>query len=579
MTQLKWKHFLEDSDLGDFYKNIDKKWSPEQIQTAVSNADEGIENVRERLLTECLSELKTESFVNVILTPEGLGKSKMVFKFIEKYGVDRGILLCKSYDQIKNKQKTYRKYNPDKTTVLIIGTERLLKKHGIDEKSFVHCIDPKTKMPYLSFNKTVEAADIKPNIKKKLYDEKKYQDDVADKKIKVDLLLMTEDKFRVEVILNKRFCNELVIADEFNPDFFFHFKVLPANGPTKEIKLMKPEYSSQEAWTNLNVNMYEIPEKFHWDTYFDGKMIILSTEEKVKSYFKYNPHINIIDKRTTYFCEPKVFIYSVKSKLLNQNNKAKLALAGWANGYIVVGNGINSKDNNVSLLGQNKHDDWQNKPIKVLSTVPSPYEVAELRSNIPGLSSEDAITMKMSDTLNQLMGRCCGHRNEVGVEELHVLIPDNQINKILPNLRYVSQVIRTMTDGKNEMERTIHTLTTDIMDYKKHATLYDASLSKRIEDLVKLMYEKGSSIVKKFKTMKFFKWSKELIEKGKSELQKAMDRFHKADSYNSFIKAPCNIYSDLFNMSDISIIQTKIIDMLRNSGINPVLVYQIEQIR
>lgn len=564
-----------------YAKNILNEWGFKQVTSALKVKYLGTEPIRENILNKVIDGINIESNINVVLTSEGAGKSKLTKSFLQKFGVERVLCLFKSHKQLQDKKRLFDKFYPELKTIIIPGIERLLNKYGIKERVYVR--DPVSGELYLSFKESVMSSKVTGEVKHAAFKEKRELDDVISGETKVDIILTTEKRFEIGVVCQGIFRNDVVIFDEFHADSWFIHKL----ATDKELKPKKKddivELFSQESWDNFYNKMYTVPERKDWKHYFKGKMIILSTEEKVPSYFKNVPDVNIVNVRIPFLVKESANIkYLVTSAgVLNKDNKQKVAMAFRANDYIVVGNGINSTENNVTILGQNKHEDWDGKKIAVLVTKPCPEEVAVQRANIPGISAEEAITMIVSDTVNQILGRCNGFRENVNIKEMVILVPKDLMNKIKLDLRYIAPVIRTMVDDECLAERIVHTMTVEISGFKKNPYLYLTSLNDKITKLVNNIIKHGKAVIRNTPSMKYFKWCDVLIERGKNIYEKMLDACIHEESYgnNSYNSSnssnssnrsnDLNIYTELHAVFKNSLLTDKIQEILQVVMDNP----------
>jgi len=486
-------------------------FSLKQIAGALETSRKGIEPLRKSTLENIVESLNIEKEYNLVITSEGLGKSSLVNHFKTAFNRKRAIVLCKSYDQIKGKQKLYNKLFPNMTSVIIPSIDRLLNKYGISERIFV--TDPETGERYLSFRASVDASSLIQQEKVYIFAEKDKYDKISAGSIHFDIILMTEEKLKMEVIMKRTFCRpeELIIFDEFNPEQWFMKRVATED----EIRMMPQKIFYQETWTDFNVAM--IREDINWLNLVNGKKIVLSTEDKAILYFDkyFKKETNLIDRRKIFKTTNNVKIRSVAPKLIStkDDRKKKVNISFLSNDYLCMGNGINSKLNNVSLLGQNLHGDIDNKKIIHFLTQPCPQEIAPLMANLD-LMSDEATILKMSDTANQIIGRHQGFRNQIKIKSMDILIPNNLIYKILPHFRYVSRVKKTFDDKEDMVDRILSTLSSLIGGQRVNSELFLHSLKDKVSKTIKCIETKGTAVIAKISSFKFFKFPKELIELG-----------------------------------------------------------------
>lgn len=449
-----------------------------------------VEHLRRQALRNIQKEIDISKKYNIILSNEGLGKSSLLPIFKKLFNRDTVVMAFKSYEQIRNRKETLLKNNPELTSEIIPGTDRLLNRHKVKER--VYAFDEETGDMVLSFKRSVEASDLTWGEKTAAINEKMYYDAVASGETHKDIIFLTEEKLIHEISHKKNFKNHLIVFDEFNQDSWFSMRA-PTEQEAKRIK-NKPQMFIQNTWTaNFPVQLAKIENL--WYNFLkseESKIIVLSTEQKVAEFFISNPQtfnpetLNIIDERRILPIVDKITSFNiVKSGLLNRENKNKLANALRLNDYIVVGNGINSSINNVSALGQNYHEEWNNQKIAILITQPSPDEIAPLMANL-NLNSQGATLIKMMDTLNQLIGRAQGFRSNVNIKEMQVFLPDKYAYELLLCSRYLSinLVKNHFSDANNIVEKIIHTLEHEIFKFKKNHNLFLSSLKCKINSFV-----------------------------------------------------------------------------------------------
>jgi hypothetical protein len=176
-----------------------------------------------------------------------------------------------------------------------------------------------------------------------------------------------------------------------------------------------------------------------------------------------------------YFECPKVDIHRVNPGIMRkQDNRKKMLSASLRqNGYSVWGNGVESKINNTTMLGQNYHDRISpDEKIVLILSQPCPEQIAPLMKNL-GIDDYQATVLYMSDVLNQYLGRCHGFR-DIKYKSFDVIIPNNFASAVIQHCRYVCHVHVGTKDteifGPNGpvkkeptlMNKILHTLSSDI---------------------------------------------------------------------------------------------------------------------
>lgn len=512
------------------------EYSFDQIVKAEESKRIGIDVLRTTIKNTSLNTTSPEVEYNVLLTSEGLGKSTLIPDLKQKFNAKRIIIACKSYEQLNGKIQLLQKNNPELSIEVIPSTEKLLQKW--DVKARRYSVDEETGHRYLSFKLSVDAdTSLMSHKKYEAIKDKQYFDSVLMEEIHKDLVFMTEDKLKTEVLVKRHLLHEpLIIFDEFNSDLWFSVRE-PKDYEKSCLKLHEKIFSI-ETWPGAVVDL--IKEDISWYSLTRGNKIILSTEDKVVLFFKKKikpEKLNIIDERTTFYTEKTLF-RSIKAKILNSQNKNILSHGLNVNDYLTVGNGINSRLNNVSVLGQNYHEEFEGQKISVLVTQPCPQELAVLMSNLE-ITSEEATLLKMIDTTNQIIGRCQGFRSEVNIKSMEVLFPDNLINEILPRLRYIAPVVRTHDNQNNIVDRIIHTLYHKICNFQADNSLLLTSLLSRISQLRSDIIEQGSSLIEKVKALKYFNFKNKLIESLQSDL---FDFLSKSSNEKDLL----DLYSDFY---------------------------------
>lgn len=438
-------------------KKIPIFYSPAQlIEAKEDNSNLELErDSRFESIKEKLNQNKHKDY-NIILSSEGLGKSLLVPKYKYIYGVDRVILLCKSYEQLDNKQKMFKEKFPKLKTVIIKGGEKLLRDYTISEGEWEYNPpDLETGEIYINLKRTIENSSISPEKKRVALDEIYYYEKITNREIKdIDIILMVEEKLRTEVLIKHNFCdnNELIIWDEFHFESWIKDRVVQDKDFRVKSNMLK--IFEQETWNeHFKVKMIE-SKNWDWRKLLTGKKIVLTTENIVNIFFKkkfLSEQFNIIDERVTFKIN-NVHLWSVAPTLMRKTNgnKEKLATGLRLNGFTVMGNGINSKINNVTMKGQNYHDRFTNEEeLVLLLTQPAPEEIASLMRNLD-LSSEEATLEIMRANINQYIGRCNGFRNNLKIKSFNILIPNNLFNDILIESRYICPIKKVRDKSKKE---------------------------------------------------------------------------------------------------------------------------------
>jgi len=336
----------------DKYDNGPTQYTYRQIQDAEKTSKSDIEALRKSAHTDIVDLLKTDKEWNVIITPEGIGKSSLIPEYIKKFGADRIVLLMKSYEQVRDKKNLFQKYFPDLKVEMIPSNEKFLDKYNIFRSEWQYSEDKETGEKYVDLIKTIQESAISPSMKSQAMIEKKYFDEIIKRDIHIDIILMTEDKMRAEVLYKKNFTgqDELVCWDEFYPDNWFEWQHLPEAKQAMLKNIKAKQLIDFPTWSDsFNVRMMH---ENMWQKYMHGKKIILSTEGKCWLFFETMEDVNIVPIMTFFPC-PNVNIHRVSSAIIRKkdNKKEFLASSLRANNYIVWGNGVKSKVNDTTMLG------------------------------------------------------------------------------------------------------------------------------------------------------------------------------------------------------------------------------------
>ena len=519
-------------------------FSYNQVTEAIRNDKFSLEDISTEVKGKVLRDIKPKVEFNIINTSEGLGKSSLVFDYIEKYKVPRAVIVCKSYGQVEDKKKTYNKFNPEKNIQVILGAEKFLDKYNVHENEWIWGTDKETNEKFISLRKTIEGSVICGEVKARAYDEIEYYAKVIAGDISVDLILMVEDKLRMEVLNKSNFCDEgLIIYDEFNHSHWFRDRVA-TDWEVNAYKFKEDRLYDQETWQGFHTKM--IQEKNNYFTMLAGKKIILTTENQANRFFthKYGKEfVNIVEHKTV-FISKKVTYHSVNRKLINKENKAYLAEAFKSNKFLLMGNGIQSKLNHVAMKGKNLHEVIKDGDrIVLILNQPSPAEIAPVMKNL-SLNDHEATILLLADILNQYLGRCNGFRETKDMadfESFDVLLPQDYINEVLPMVRYVANIKRTITDlhmakkrrtEPRMFDKIIHTAGRNAGVLRKtSARLYLASMNDKISRFLKDLQESGTKIISKFPNMRAFQFSKEQLSLGKSKIEQLRDKNRYAAVY------------------------------------------------
>jgi hypothetical protein len=484
---------------------------------------------------------------NIVLTSEGLGKSSLVPKYQKIYGTDRVVLLCKSYDQLENKKEMYTKMFPSLKVAIIKGGEKFLRDYDISESEWMYSMDEETGDEFINLRKTIEYCDIDPRVKQEALNEIEYYEKIIDRIIKIDIILMVEEKLKVEVLIKKNFTSkrELIVWDEFH--FEGWIKDRTVQDKDFRVKANIDKIFEQETWNEkFKVKMIE-SKNWDWRKLIEGKKMVLTTENIVTVFFEKkfkSGEFNIIDERVV-FKTPDVHIWPLAPTLLRKanGNKEKIATGLRLNGFTVMGNGIQSKINNVSMKGQNYHDKFSSEEeLALLLTQPSPDEIAPLMRNLD-LDSDQATLLLMQDNLNQYIGRCNGFRKDLKVKGYNILIPNNLVHEILNEARYICPIKRIRDKNKKDTAFNLHTnsklekilFTMDIHHGVRkvmNKKLYLTSLMDRVKNFIDNI---DIELIKCAKTMKNF-WSYKVDKASYKQKMKNLVERHSQVIYSQLLK-------------------------------------------
>src|SRR4030067_1608070 len=489
--------FLENNKIyDDSYDVVDTTiYSLKQIHEANTNNKIDLEELRQLHLKKILDGIDINCRINLLKSSEGAGKSTLITKIKDKFNVERSVILFKSYEQLEDKKVLFKKHHPNLNIDIAYGTDKILSLNGID------------------------------------------------------VLLMVEDKFKVEILLKGSMVKEkLIIFDEFYSNTWFAYRGLTSYetmNATVRTKL-GPNIEFQEAWEGVFVDV--VKEKKHWYDFFQGNIVILSTEEVASDYIKKNiPNGNIIDITTTFYTDNNKFnFWSIQPKMLNRENKQKLSIAFISNGYYNLGDGIQSNYNNVNMRGKNMFVQFKDKSLNVVASHPHPSEIAIYRKNL-NLTSDEARDMIMIDNINQQLGRVAGFRHLVNPKEVNVFIPNNIIYNISPKLRYITKSIhKTPTNIDKISHRIISTLQSKICGYASNSDMYLNSLGARVsrvaEVILKKTKEEAIKLIPALSSIKL-----EIYNRGKELIDRLSNNLGKIEIKNSSI-----LYSDFIDFRKYS---------------------------
>lgn len=505
-----------------------------QFSEAVMNEKKGLELMRTETLAKIIPSLDIEKKTNVIITSEGLGKSSLVPDYKEKFGAKSAISVCKSYSQLANKKKMYDTRFPDLKTEIVLGAEKILENHNIHRDEWIWGRDEKTNDSFVNVIKTIEHSCVFPEVKARAIEEVERNRNIIEGTTHVDLILMVEDKLKVEVKLKDNLISKdlVIIWDEFHPDHWLEWR-LATEYEQQTMDKFGRKIIDFETWNGFVSKLTK--EDVSWFHKIKGSKIVLSTEDKVIKYFedhhKFKQSLNIINIRSTFLAaSKKINVWSVKQTMVIQKNKKYTADAFRSNGFIIMGNGVESKINNSSMLGQNYHDEInENDRIMLTINKPSPAELAPMMKNLK-IDVHEATILILSDVLNQYFGRFCGYRSQIEFKSFDIVIPDNLINDILPNLRYVCNVNRSVVANKNKTEdggkprlfnKIIHTVAKNLGCVTHPSPeLYMKTLTDHIIIFRRDLEAFGSDFVAKTGNlaMRFYKFTKEQIATAKRSM-------------------------------------------------------------
>jgi len=515
----------------------------EQISEGLNNRKKDIEVLRKETQERILNGLKQDKDYNVIITSEGVGKSMLAPKYMEKFNKDRIIIVCKSYEQLLDKQKMYDKFFPDKKIKIIYGSEKILERHRIHYSEWIYGFDEETGEKYVNLVKTIQNSSANPEIIAEVLREVEEYKAIYDRKSKVDIILMVQDKLRVDVIKDRLISKkELILWDEFHPDHWFEDRLATKWEQDFQDKLDLKIYKYQ-TWQGFFSNM--IHKSQRWFSKIKGHKIVLSTETKAIDFFKkFHENTSNIINEWNIFYAPTARIHSVNPGIVikDGDHKEYTANAFRANNKIVIGNGIKSKINHVSMLGQNYHDRFtENDEVVLIINKPSPGELAPIMKNLE-VDDHEATKILLTDVLNQYLGRFYGYRSAVKIKNLDIIIPSTVINEILPELRYVCDVSRNVTGrchrtNKNRnFDKILYSIHKNLnyISYENN-NLFLKSLHKIVEKFEEKIDKIGTDMANKFKGMKFYKFSKKQVELSASKIplyiRKANERMKYSNVY------------------------------------------------
>lgn len=533
----------------------------DQITEATETKAMNLEVLRKETSDKVVDDLDITKEFNIIITSEGLGKSKLIPEYMEKFNAKRIVVVCKGYEQLYDKKALFKKNYPNLDVEIILGGERFLDKYDVHKDEWVWGQDENTGERYINLITTIRYSSIDDNAKGRAINEIDRYSDISSKEIPMDIILMVEDKLRMEAILKNNYCNDLIVWDEFNPSHWFQHRL--ATQYEQECGKFTPELYSQETWKGFHSTM--ISEQFNWFNKLKGKKIVLSTENKTIDYFnKHYNDVNIVDERNV-FVAKNANIWSVHPGIVKRDNKEKLASAFRVNDFLMLGNGINSKINHVAMLGMNYHEilTEDNELVLVLNQ-PSPAELAPIMKNY-GISDKEATILLMTDVLNQYFGRFNGYRDSVKFKSFDVLIPNNLINDILPNLRYVCPVHRNISGRFNKnkeprlFEKILYTMTKELGYLKyQNSMLNLKSLYNKAINFVEEIKKEGTKLIGKLKGMKFYKFTEKQKDNGitNDDLNRYFYRYVKSYGIERAIKLLYSTFSErvlLKNMSNITV--------------------------
>lgn len=549
--------FLENNKIyDDSYDVVDTTiYSLKQIHEANTNNKIDLEELRQLHLKKMLDGIDINCRINLLKSSEGAGKSTLITKIKDKFNVERSVILFKSYEQLEDKKVLFKKHHPNLNIDIAYGTDKILSLNGIDvndykiKKLIIYSKDLETGVRYIDLEKTLEKLNLDPRLSQKIWDMKRRSDALCSNGIEIDILLMVEDKFKVEVLLKGSMVKEkLIIFDEFYSNTWFAYRGLTSYetmNATVRTKL-GPNIEFQEAWEGVFVDV--VKEKKHWYDFFQGNIVILSTEEVASDYIKKNiPNGNIIDITTTFYTDNNKFnFWSIQPKMLNRENKQKLSIAFISNGYYNLGDGIQSNYNNVNMRGKNMFVQFKDKSLNVVASHPHPSEIAIYRKNL-NLTSDEARDMIMIDNINQQLGRVAGFRHLVNPKEVNVFIPNNIIYNISPKLRYITKSIhKTPTNIDKISHRIISTLQSKICGYASNSDMYLNSLGARVsrvaEVILKKTKEEAIKLIPALSSIKL-----EIYNRGKELIDRLSNNLGKIEIKNSSI-----LYSDFIDFRKYS---------------------------
>ncbi len=421
-------------------------FTTEQLEEAKSNDVIGIEKLRNDTHQSIINHLDVSKKFNIIRTSEGLGKSSLILQYKTKFNSYRIIVVCKSYVQLKGKKKLYEKIFPDNKIEIIPGNEKFLNKYNIFKDEYVWKVSDDGGK-YIALRDTIsEASSLSDDLRGIALEECDYLDSIKKGKTYIDIILMTEKKLEVEVSISKNFRRdgELIIFDEYHQDTWGEYR--DVGWEEKGNKVWNRIYGKKifrtETWAGFHTEMYKV--NMDWKQYIKGKVIILTTEIlPLLNLFKLygDEIINVVDAVNVFNTNTKVKIKLIDRNKINSKNKLAFADNLRNQNYVVMGNGIKSKKNHTTILGQNYHDEWvKTTKLALILNQPNPAEIAVIKENTNLKNTDEMSIIRMADVLNQYLGRCCGYRNNVNFKEFIVYIPTNFIAGMINYIRYICKI-------------------------------------------------------------------------------------------------------------------------------------------
>jgi len=498
MTSVRVKKAIEQANI----VKDELRYTDEQIAIADDIAGQSLEDVRAKIKISIIDELDISKEWNIIVTPEGLGKSGLVPEYIKKFEAGRIVLLCKSYEQIADKKRMYNEFFPDLEVECIPSNEKFLDSYHILKNEWLYEKDEKTGETYVNVTETIKQSEIHPSIKSQALFQKEYFDSIIADTTHKDIVLMTEDKLKAEVLYKKNFrgAKELFCWDEFNQDNWFEWNHLSEIKYKMLKNVAEHKIIDQPTWSDaFNVRM--IHNQIFTD-FMEGRKIVLSTEKKAMLYFtaKNPDDVNVVYEDVV-FHTPSVNIIAVNPGMIKKKDdrKKNLAMSYRVNGFSVWGNGVESTVNNTTMLGQNYHDRIKpDEKIILILSEPCPEQIAPLMKNL-GVNDHDATIIYMSDILNQYLGRCNGFR-DIKRQSFDVIISNKWAKKIITFSRYICNIIRgvkvmeksngdghfkqlNMSDKMSKALQIIHTIGANINLCAKLNGVFMHTLKSNVQEL------------------------------------------------------------------------------------------------